>query len=151
MAACVAALVGVFPAIIFHGAFMSEYPAIVEQRLPAYWLIERTMPPLFLGVYVAIVYVLVAQTGVALLQGVLETLDEVSAGRTGRKLSRTQHAVAAGAAVVISTGFASVGLVQLIVAAFSFLSAGFLVVFFVPLFLRGGYLIWTARGIRSDR
>lgn len=135
------ALAGVIPAIAFHFAFMSAYPEIVSETLPAYSLIESVMPTLFLWVYVLIVFVLVAQTGVALLQGVVESLDDFMVQRRGKPLTRTGHAAVAGVSVIAASGFASVGIVELIVRVFGFLSVSFFVIFFIPLFTRGVYLI----------
>lgn len=135
------ALAGVIPAIAFHFAFMSAYPEIVTKTLPAYWLIESMMPPAFLWVYVVIVFFLVAQTGVALLQGVVESLDEFMVKRRGAPLTRIRHAAIAGLCVVAASVFASIGIVELIVRVFGFLSVSFFVIFFIPLFTRGVYLI----------
>lgn len=144
-----AGLVGVIPAIAFHLTFMMAFPEIINQHLPTYWLISEIMPAAFLTVYVIIVFVLVAQTGVALLQGVVESLDQVVETRTGKPLTRSTHAAVAGLAVIAASGFASIGLVNLITRVFGFLSISFFLVFFVPLFTRGAYLIW--RGGRKQR
>lgn len=135
-------LVGVIPAIAFHLTFMMAFPEIIDEQLPTYWLISEIMPATFLTVYVIIVFVLVAQTGVALLQGVVESLDQVMEKRTGKPLTRSGHAAVAGLAVVAASGFASIGIVELIIRVFGFLSISFFVVFFLPLFTRGVYLIW---------
>ena len=141
LTALAAALAGVIPAIAFHFAFMSAYPEIVNETLPAYSLIESVMPTLFLWVYVLIVFVLVAQTGVALLQGVVESLDDLLVQRRGKPLTHTGRAAVAGVSVIAASGFASVGIVELIVRVFGFLSISFFVIFFIPLFTRGVYLI----------
>jgi uncharacterized membrane protein YkvI len=142
-------LAGVIPAIAFHLTFMMAFPQIVDEQLPTYWLISEIMPTAFLTVYVIIVFVLVAQTGVALLQGVVESLDQVSVKRTGKPLTRSGHAAVSGLSVVAASGFASIGIVELIIRVFGFLSISFFVVFFLPLFTRGAYLIW--HGDREQR
>jgi uncharacterized membrane protein YkvI len=140
--AITAAVAGVIPAIAFHLTFMMSYPEIVDQQLPTYWVIENIMPAAFLGVYVLVVFVLVAQTGVALLQGVIESLDKLVHSRRGRAMSRIGHASISGISVVLASVFASVGIVELIIRVYGFLSISFFVVFFVPLFTRGAWLIW---------
>ena len=62
--------------------------------------------------------------------------------RRGSPLTRGGHALVAGVSVVAASGFASIGIVELIVRVFGFLSMAFFLVFFVPLFTRGVYLIW---------
>ncbi|MGI9202151.1 MAG: hypothetical protein ACR2QL_13905 [Woeseiaceae bacterium] len=137
-----AAIAGVIPAIAFHLAFMMAFPDIVDQQLPTYWLIESIMPAAFLAVYVFVVFVLVAQTGVALLQGVIESLDAFMQKRRGKPLSSAGHASVSGVAVILASVFASVGIVELIIRVYGFLSISFFVVFFIPLFTLGAYQVW---------
>ena len=145
--AITAAVAGVIPAIAFHLTFMMSYPEIVDQQLPTYWVIENIMPAAFLGVYVLVVFVLVAQTGVALLQGVIESLDKLVHSRRGRAMSRIGHASISGISVALASVFASVGIVELIIRVYGFLSISFFVVFFVPLFTRGAWLIWRKASV----
>ena len=142
-AASCAALVGVIPAIVFHVSFMVAYPDITGEILPTYWLLEQITSGWFLHIYVLVVFILVALTGVGLLQGVVESVDLVMLSRIGRPLPALGHAGVSGAAVLIASGLASIGLVALIVRAYDFLSAAFLLIFFIPLFTRG---IWLIRG-----
>jgi len=144
--ALTAGLVGVVPAIAFHLVFMTSYPEIVDQQLPAYWVIENIMSATFLGAYVFVVFVLVAQTGVALLQGVVESLDELMIKRRGKALTPVGHACVSGFAVLVASLLASIGIVELIIRVYGFLSISFFVVFFIPLFTWGTYLIW--RGVK---
>ena len=141
--ACTAAIAGVLPAVAFHLAFMTAYPAVVDIELPAYWLIENRMSSMFLNVYVAIVFILVAQTGVALLQGVVESLDKLFEEKRGAPMTRTAHAAISGVAVMAASLFATVGIVELIVRVYGFLSLSFFLVFFIPLFTRGAWLIFV--------
>ena len=145
IAAICAALVGVVPAIGFHFCFMTAYPQIVDRTLPGYWLIESIMSPTFLIVYVIVVFILVAQTGVALMQGVVEAIDKLLIERRGKPLTGLGHAILSGGALTLAAGLASIGLVALIVRAYGFLSISFLLVFFVPLFARGTWLVFRGR------
>ena len=142
VASVAAAIAGVIPAIAFHVIFMMSYPDILGETLPAYTLFETIMPAAFLDAYVFVVFVLVALTGVALLQGVVETLDTLAQDRFEKPISRFGHAAVSGAAMVIAFIFSSIGIVDLIIGVYGFLSAAFFLVFFVPLFTRGVWLIW---------
>ena len=141
LAAIIAAFVGVLPAIALHVSFMSNYPAIIEETVPAYWLVEKAAAPIFLSIYVGIVFVMVAQTGVGLLHGVLERIDSWLVQWRGKPLTHLGHGGVAGSVFLISLLFASMGLVNLIVRAFTFFSLSFLVIFFIPLFTRGVWLV----------
>lgn len=141
LAASCAALVAVVPAIVFHFAFMSAYPAITEEQLPTYTLFTQVASPMLLNIYVAVLFVLIAQTGVGMLQGFLDRLDSWHVQRYGSSLSRVGHGLVAlgmaGSSIVLS----GLGIIALILAGYTFLALSFIVVFALPLFTRGIWLI----------
>lgn len=140
-AGIVAATVAAVPALVFHFAFMAGFPAIAEQRLPAYWMFEQISTPFMLHVYVLVMFVLVALTGVGVLQGLIERIDAWHLHRRARPLSRIGHGAIAGGAVIVSTALGSMGIVALILRAYTIMFASFIVVFVVPLLTYGLYLI----------
>jgi uncharacterized membrane protein YkvI len=144
-AAGFAAVAGVIPAIAFHFSFMVAYPQIIAQQVPTYWVLNQVTSPMFLNIYVTVVFVLIAQTGVGLLQGVLESIDIIKTKRTGLPLPPAGHALVAGGAVVASSLLASIGLINLIVRGYSFMFMAFVVIFYLPLMTRGIYLIFWKR------
>ena len=91
-----AATVAAVPALIFHFAFMAGYPTVIEQRIPTYWMFDQISSPLMLNVYVVVMFVLVAQTGVGVLQGLIERLDVWHKNKKGTPLTRAGHGAAAG-------------------------------------------------------
>jgi uncharacterized membrane protein YkvI len=145
-AAVASALAAVVPAIIFHLAFMTEFPVITEQALPTYYLFERATPGWVLNLYVAILFVLICQTGVGVLHGFIERLDGWRERRTGAPLSRAGHAGTAAFMMLASLGLGSMGIVALILRGYTVLSVSFVLVFTIPLLTRGVYLVF-----RPDR
>jgi uncharacterized membrane protein YkvI len=145
MAGITAACVTVIPGTIFHLAFMSAYPAITEQELPVYWLMEQLTSPLFLDCYVVVLFVLIAQTGVGMLQGFIERVDAWHSERFGKPLSHMGHGLVAlgmsGGSIVLS----SVGIIALIAAGYSVLAAAFILVFALPMLTRGIWLVLSTR------
>lgn len=145
-AGVIAAIVAVLPALIFHVSFMVEYPAIVDERLPAYWLFQNVSNPLMLNVYVIVMFVLVAQTGVGLLQGLIQRLDSWQQHRRGAPLTRLGHGGVAAFMIVASLALGSMGIVALILKGYTIMFFSFIVVYIVPLFTYGLYLV-----IRGER
>lgn len=139
VASSCAATFTMFPALLLHLAYTIGMPEIYDKELPAYWLVETVTSPTFLNIYVAIVFVMIALTGVGLLQGFLERIDGWRIERTGQPMSKLGHAITAGSALLASSAMASVGLIALIASGYIFLSLSFLVVFFIPLLTVG---IW---------
>jgi len=146
-AGLVAGTVAAVPALVFHLVFMAGFPEIIQERLPAYWIVEALTNPGLLNFYVIILFVLVCQTGVGLLQGFLERVEAISNRLRQQPLNPVSHGVFSGGAVILSMIFAEVGLVALIAAGYSILSATFTAVFVLPLLTRGVYQV--IRGSRN--
>ena len=145
VAGTTAACVAVIPGTIFHIAFMSAYPAITEKELPVYWLMEQLTSPLFLDCYVIVLFVLIAQTGVGMLQGFLERVDAWHVQRFGNPLGHMGHGLVAvgmsGGSMVLS----GLGIIALIAAGYSFLAAAFVLVFALPMLTRGVWLVFASK------
>jgi uncharacterized membrane protein YkvI len=142
LAGFAAGIVAVLPGLAFHLCFMAFYPGIVDATVPTYLVIEKATSGLFLNLYVVVVFVLIALTGVGLLQGVLQRMDNWMQESSGRVLTPANHALISGLALIASSGLATVGLVDLIIKGFTFFSISFTLIFFIPLFTIGIYKIF---------
>ncbi len=141
-AGLVAAITAAVPALIFHLGFMARYPEILDQRIPTYWIFGEVTSAAMLNIYVTIMIVLVAQTGVGVLQGLIQRTDVWSQARRGRPLSPAGRAMIAGSAAAISTALGSMGIVALILRGYTIMFASFVVVFVIPLITYGTYLVF---------
>jgi uncharacterized membrane protein YkvI len=142
VAAVAAALVAVIPGIMLHLSFMANYPEIIDQTLPAYWMIENIGSSLLMYAYLVVVIILIAQTGVGLLHGVLERIDVWMLEIRQRRLTPVGHASVAACAVLLSSILATLGLVELIIKGFTFFAWAFVFVFIIPLLTVGASKIW---------
>jgi uncharacterized membrane protein YkvI len=140
LAASTAAMVAIVPAVVLHLAFMSAYPAITSEELPAYTLISQVSSPLFLDIYVLVLFVLIAQTGVGMLQGFLERIDSWHQQRYSAPLNHMGHGLVAVGMVCGSMALSSMGIIALILTGYSILALSFIVVFAVPLLTRGAWI-----------
>jgi len=142
LAAGFAAVVAVIPGLVFHFAFMSAYPAITTEELPAYHLMETVGAGALLDIYVVVLFVLIAQTGVGMLQGFLERIDSWHVQRFQRPLNHLGHGLVAVGMVVGSMALSSMGIIALIITGYTVLAFSFILVFAVPLLTRGMWLIF---------
>ncbi len=142
VAALACGMVGVLPALAFHIAFMTEYPSITQEALPTYFIFAKTSPGWALSLYMVVLFVLICQTGVGVLQGFIERLDAWQLRRRVRPMSRLEHGMTAGFMMIASLALGSVGIVKLILQGYTLLSASFLVVFTIPLLTWGVYLVF---------
>lgn len=127
-----AGALGVFPALIFHLSFMAGYPAVIEEAIPTYWMIERLGFSMLLTLYVLILFATIVQTGVGVLQGLNERLDRWRRDAGGKSLSNVQHATLAGGLLLLSLVLAKIGIVELVAKGYSALAWGFFIVFTLP-------------------
>ena len=146
-AGIVAAFFAIIPATIFHFAFMAGYPEVIDQSLPAYWMFGFVSTPLLLNVYVVVMFVLVAQTGIGLLQGLIERIDHWKVVHSGKELAASGHAGIAALAIIVSMALGSMGIVALILRGYTIMFMSFIVVFVMPLISYGLYLV--VRGHRT--
>jgi uncharacterized membrane protein YkvI len=149
-AACIAALAGVLPALVLHLCFLARWPSVIEQAIPAYWMIGQFGTPQFLWVYVGLLFVTIVQTGVGVLQGVNERLDAWYAESRARVLPKWAHAAVAGAAVALSLLLSRAGIVDLIARGYGTLAWCFLVVFTLPVLTIGVARIRAGSPARSQ-
>jgi uncharacterized membrane protein YkvI len=131
------------PALAYHVAFLSEYPSVLAQPLPTYWLLQQLAIPLLLTVYTVVLFITIAQTGVGILQGLNERLDRWSLERRGRALPAAVHAATAGGALLASLLLAKLGIVTLVAKGYGSFAWLSLALFVLPL------LGFVARSRRS--
>ncbi len=133
----VAGFLGVLPAFVFHLTFMAEYPAILEQPLPTYWMLQQLGISALLIVYVVLLFGTIVQTGVGVLQGINERLDYWWRERTGHALSPRVHSSVAGLTVILSLLAANIGIVALVAKGYGSLAWFSLGIFVVPVLTLG--------------
>lgn len=141
-----AGVAGAFPVLILHFIFMAGYPEVLDQRLPAYWIMERVVPPWFLDVYVVVIFVLIVQTGVGLLQGFVERVDNWLIERKGKGMEPVGHAMLSVLVTIACLLLSTLGIVALISRGYNILIGAFLVTFLVPLITVGVRRLCVRRG-----
>jgi uncharacterized membrane protein YkvI len=145
VAGVLASTIAVLPALVFHFAFLVDYPAIIEERVPVYRMFELISSTSMLNAYVLVMFVLIAQTGVGLQQGLVERIDAWQKHRKGTPLNRAGHAAVAVAVAGVSVALGTMGIVSLILRAYTLMFILFIIVFIVPLFTYGAYLVFRRR------
>lgn len=145
VAGIVAAIVAVIPELVFHLSFLIDYPEIIRHPLPIYRMFELVSTPLMLNIYVLLMFVLIAQTGAGLQQGLVERCNAWFLKHKGTSMKRSDQAAVATVTAIISVGLSSMGVVALILRAYALLFIAFLVVFIAPLLTYGLYLVFRRR------
>ena len=134
--------IAILPGVLMHTTFLKAYPEILGETLPMYETISVLMPPLFLSIYVLVMFVMITQTAVGMVKGLADRTDAFSLARRGQALGKLSHGLLAAAMILASMALASMGFVALIARGYDFLVVVFIVVFVIPLFSYGLYLLW---------
>ncbi len=137
-----AASVTVIPGLILHTSFLTSYPQVLEQSLPAYFVISNLMSPAFLSIYVCILFWMIVQTAVGMVQGLTDRFDALSFTHRNKPLNKLTHAGLTAIVILASILLASVGFVALIAQGYNVLVYLFIGTFVIPLLTYGLYLIF---------
>ncbi|WP_439100630.1 YkvI family membrane protein [Congregibacter sp.] len=140
--AVTAALV-MLPAAMFHFSFFLGLPEILDEAVPVYWMIEQYAPSWMLPLYLVALLGTLAQTGAGLVQGVIERVEFALTPERDDGMGHWPRALIAIAALGISAGFASLGIISLIARGYSAMAVGFAIVYVAPLLLFGHSRIRT--------
>ena len=139
-----AAIFATIPLFFLHIIFIAGYPEILSEELPIYWLLKRITSDWFVDIYVAILFLLIVQTGVGLLQGFIERIDGWFLQRKGKSMSSNWNGLLSFGVMASSLLLSSIGLIDLIRGAYMILFMGFIVTFVIPLITVGSYRIFKS-------
>ena len=145
----VAALICIFPAVLFHITFVAGAPEVLAQEIPAYWMIERLGVPILLGLYVVAIFGTFVETGAGYVQGINERIDAYLKEQEAT-MSGWARAGVAVAGILLSAGLASLGIIELIASGYGTIAWGFFAVYVVPVLTYGVYRLATS-GPREGR
>jgi uncharacterized membrane protein YkvI len=137
-----AGVIVALPALAFHLSFMASYPTILDEDVPSYAIAEAYGGPVFLNIFVFVLFVLIVQTSVGILQGLIERIDGWAKPRLGRSLTPIQHASVSAVVLLLTVGLSVVGVVNLVAAGYVLLSIAFLFTFTIPVLTAG---VWRIR------
>ena len=139
----IAALSGILPAIIFHLAFLAGLPEVIDQAVPTYWMIQELQIPVFLAAFTIVLFVMIVQTGVGILQGVNERLDAFFIEARGTRLNAKHHALISASIFILSSGLSVFGVIALVAMGYGAMGWCFVVVYLLPLVTRGTWLVFA--------
>ena len=151
--AAAAASVGitvVVPSLLLHVSFMSLYPQILDADVPTLLVADTFGSALFVGVFSVVLYVLIVQTGVGVIQGLVERVNSTLRDRAAGPMTVGQRGLFAVAVWVTVTVLASAGIVSLVAVGYTALALVYVVVFVIPLFTVGIARVRGVSGMPGD-
>ena len=134
------------PPLGMHLAYLSRYPAVLNEEIPNAWIAAEVMPKWFSSLFVIVLSIVILQTAVGIVQGIIERLDSWSLSTNDRSLGKLHHAIIAAVLLVACLGLSGFGVQRILGWMYNVSFWLYLVIFFFPLAIVGGYRIWTAAG-----
>lgn len=137
--------VGMLPGLLFYLAVMGQYPEIVDVEVPANHMLELLDARWFQVLFQVVLFGTLVETGAGLIHGVNERIAGAFA-EAGRTLPDGLRSALAVVLLVLGTGLARFGLIDLIARGYGTLTWAFIVVFVAPVLTLG---VWKL--VRAER
>lgn len=141
-----ASLMGILPGFLFFMAVLGDYPAVISQEAPAFFVLQKLHLPALLVAYLIMLFGTLIQTGTGFIHAFNQRLENALRARGKRMLPWHRPAVAL-ALLFVSIGVASFGLINLVAKGYGSISWGIFLFYFVPVMTIG--VIQIARQTRS--
>lgn len=142
-AGAIAALIGLVPALLVFLAMLGQYPEIIEQEIPAVFILQRAGVTILLAAFVLTLFGTLIQTGTGFIHGVNERIRSALRAR-GKEMLDWQRPVVAVVLLMVSSALSSFGIISLVARGYSLIAWGILVLYFVPLLTVGLHKIASA-------
>jgi len=138
------------PAALFHLAFLTAMPGILDQAIPAYWMLGRLGSVTLTAVFSVMLFGTFIETGAGMLQGINDRVDAYLREVRGAGLTPIMCSIIAVAAILVSAGLSLAGITSLIAKGYGTMSWGFLVVYVIPLLTIGIYRLARQAGLQRS-
>lgn len=135
----VAGVIAIVPAVLFHLTFLTAWPDVLGENIPAYWLMARLGSMALLALFTVMLFGTFIETGAGMLQGINERIDGYLLESGSASLRPVTRALIAVSAILISSGLSLWGITNLIAKGYGMMAWGFLAVYVVPLMTLGVY------------
>lgn len=139
-----ASLIGILPGFLFFIAVLADYPAVVTQEAPAFFVLQKLHLPALLVAYLVMLFGTLIQTGTGFIHAFNQRLETALRTRGKRLLPWHRPAVALSL-LLVSIGVASFGLINLVAKGYGTISWGIFLFYFVPLMTIGIFQILRRR------
>jgi uncharacterized membrane protein YkvI len=142
-----ASLIGILPGFLFFIAVLGDYPAVISQEAPAFFVLQKLHLPALLVAYLVMLFGTLVQTGTGFIHAFNQRLQTTLQARGKRLLSWHRPAVAL-ALLLVSLGVATFGLINLVAKGYGSISWGIFLFYFIPLMTIGVFKIVRKTGSR---
>jgi len=142
VAGVLAGPIAIVPAVFLYLAMVGQYPAIVDQPVPANHLLDVLGSRAFQLTFQLVLFGTLVETGAGLIHAVNERIAGVYEERQ-QPMPRLLRPAAAVSLLAVGAALSSFGLVSLIAKGYGTVTWGFLAIFVLPVLTLGAYRVWS--------
>jgi len=142
-----ASLIGILPGFLFFIGVLGDYPAVISQEAPAFFVLQKLHLPALLVAYLVMLFGTLVQTGTGFIHAFNQRLQTALQARGKRLLPWHRPAVAL-TLLLVSLGVATFGLINLVAKGYGSISWGIFLFYFIPLMTIGVFKIVRKTGSR---
>mgnify|MGYP001160892736 FL=1 len=132
--------IAMLPGLLFYVAMVGQYPAILDEAVPANVMLELLGSRVFQVVFQVVLFGTLIESGAGLVHGVNERLAATYAEKHREMPARLRPTIAIGM-LLIGAVSAQVGLIDLIAQGYGTITWGFIVVYVIPVLTLGVWKI----------
>lgn len=140
VAGLLAGPIGMFPAVLLFLSLAAHYPAIVDEPLPANYLLGMLGAGWLQLVFQLVLFGTLVETGAGMIHAVNERISGAFADRN-REMPRLVRPATALVLLAIGAALSSFGLIDLIARGYGTITWGFLLFFVLPVLTVGLYRV----------
>lgn len=138
-----------FPALLFHLAFSGSDSAVIDSATPVFESISAIGLGWLIVAYLCVLFGTFIETGLGLLQGVIERIDHAFVQRGSKPLPKIGHAAVAIGLLLISSILSSIGVIALIGNGYRYTAYLFLFLLVLPVLFHVGRSIVRGEALQS--
>jgi uncharacterized membrane protein YkvI len=150
VAGMLAGPIAIIPGLLFLLAMLGQYPVVLDQAVPANYMLEVLGSRSFQIVFQLVLFGTLIETGTGMIHAINERVASVFADRGKTMPSIVRPAVALGL-LATGTGLAQFGLINLIAKGYGTVTWGFLIVFVIPILAWGAWTLLHEGLLRRER
>lgn len=150
VAGLLAGPIAIVPAVLLYLAMAGQYPVIVDQPVPANYLLDLLGSRAFQLTFQLILFGTLVETGSGLIHAVNERIAGVFEERE-LEMPRILRPAAAVLLLAAGTALSSFGLIDLVAKGYGTVTWGFLLVFVAPVLTLGAYRVWEGGALPGPR
>jgi uncharacterized membrane protein YkvI len=139
IAGAIGGCIATAPAIMLHLSLAVDYPRIIGEELPVYYLLGLINLPVLSLAYILVLLGTFVETAAGNIQGIIERIDNTLLERRGFALSRGKHALIALGIMITALLLSLAGIVDLVARGYGSVAWGFLFAYAAPLCSVGVY------------